>query len=301
MNLNSFIYAIEIERCGSINRAAQNLYLSQSNLSSCIKSLEEELGYKIFNRTSKGIAPTPEGYLFLQSAKAIQSELEKIQNIPSHINSAADISLSATWSSQFLRNFIDFKAKNQPNIQDSYKETGLIQNFQDIQENRYLLAIFYCFHSRAAHHEEEAQKTNLSVELLASDIPAVALLSKKHPLAQMSSLSLIDIHRYPLALFEDFEDADWSDILNVPPHHNLLYLFDRGAIDDTLLFSNYISVVKKGSIRISDDDKIMELPINDLNDSLDIFLLKHRSYALNNREKAFLRYFKKHLSEDSRE
>lgn len=71
MNLNSFIYAIEIERCGSINRAAQNLYLSQSNLSSCIKSLEEELGYKIFNRTSKGIAPTPEGYLFLQAAKAI--------------------------------------------------------------------------------------------------------------------------------------------------------------------------------------------------------------------------------------
>ena len=65
MNLNSLIYAIEIERCGSINRAAQNLYLSQSNLSSSIKALEEEVGYKIFIRTSKGIAPTPEGYLFL--------------------------------------------------------------------------------------------------------------------------------------------------------------------------------------------------------------------------------------------
>lgn len=300
MNLNSFIYAIEIERCGSINRAAQNLYLSQSNLSSSIKSLEDELGYKIFNRTSKGIAPTPEGYLFLQSAKAIQAELDKIYNIPFCINSAADISLSATWSSQFLRNFIDFKAKNQPNIQDSYKETGLIQNFQDIQENRYRLAIFYCFHSRAAYHQEEAQKTNLAVELLASDIPAVALLSRNHPLSKKTVLSLKDIHRYPLALFEDFEDADWIDILKVSPRQNLLYLFDRGAIDDTLLFSNYISVVKKGSIRVSEDDQIMELPISDLDDTLDIFLLKHRSYALNHREKAFIRYFKKHITESER-
>lgn len=297
MNLNSFIYAIEIERCGSINRAAQNLYLSQSNLSASIKALEDELGFKIFNRTSKGIVPTPEGYLFLQSAKAINSELDKVYNIACCINSVADISLSATWSSHFLRNFIDFKAKNQPNIQDSYKETGLIQNFQDIQEHRYRLAIFYCFHSRAAYHQEEAQKTNLSAELLASNIPAVALLSKNHPLAQKTGLSLDDIHAYPLALFDNFEDADWINILKVPPRQSILYLFDRGAITDTLLSDNYISVVKKGSIRRNEDEHIVELPITDLNDDLDIFLLKHKSYALNHREKAFVRYFRKHVAE----
>lgn len=298
MNLSSFIYVIEIERCGSINRAAQNLYISQSNLSSSIKSLEEELGYKIFNRTNKGIHPTPEGYLFLQSAKAIQSELNRIYNVSSYINSAADISLSVTWSSQFLRNFIDFKDKNNPHIQDSYKETGLIQNFQDIQENRYRLSIFYCFHSRAYHHQKEANKTNLSIEILKSGIPAVAILSKKHPLAQHSFLSLSDIHQYPLALFEDFEDADWIKILKVPSRHNLLYLFDRGAIVDTLLVSNYISVVKKGSICINEEDNIVELPIIDLKDTLDVFLLKHKSYSLNNREKAYIRYFKKHISEE---
>ena len=47
MNLNSFLYVAEIERCGSINRAAQNLYTSQSNLSTALKSLEEELGYSV--------------------------------------------------------------------------------------------------------------------------------------------------------------------------------------------------------------------------------------------------------------
>ena len=160
--------------------------------------------------------------------------------------------------------------------------------------------MFYCFHSRASYHQEEARKTNLEVELLAAEIPAVALLSKNHPLANKEALLLEDIHRYPLALFEDFEDADWIDILKVPPQQHRLYLFDRGAIDDTLLFSNYISVVKKGSIRLKEDDKIIELPIVDLNDTLDIFLLKHRSYSLNNREKAFLRYFRRHIVSEMR-
>ena len=48
MNLNSFVYVAEVERCGSINRAAQNLYTSQSNLSTALKALEDELGYPIF-------------------------------------------------------------------------------------------------------------------------------------------------------------------------------------------------------------------------------------------------------------
>ena len=49
MNLNSFLYVAEIERCGSIAGAAQNLYTSQSNLSTALKSLEEELGCRCLN------------------------------------------------------------------------------------------------------------------------------------------------------------------------------------------------------------------------------------------------------------
>lgn len=295
MNLNALLYVIEIGRCGSINRAAQNLYISQSNLSSTIKMLENELGYKIFNRTSKGIAPTPEGYLFLQSAKAIQTELEKIQTIPSRLHSSEDISISCTWSSWFLRNFMDFKAQNHPEIRDSYKETGLIQNFQDIQENNYRLALFYCFHSRTEHHQNEARRTNLAVELLAENIPAVVLVSNKHPLSRKESVTLEDIHSYPLVLFEDFEREDWKDILKISKVQQILYLFDRGSIVDILMSGDYISVIKKGTITKTTENQLVELPIADLNDNLDILLLKHKAYSLNNREKAFIRYLKKHM------
>lgn len=296
MNLNSFSYVIEIERCGSINRAAQNLYISQSNLSSALKALEDELGYHIFSRTSKGITPTTEGYFFIQAAKAISMELDKIYNIPSLTNPSADISLSCTWSSQFYCSFMNFKAKNHPEIRDSYKETGLIQNFQDVQENRYRLALFYCFHSRTAYHQDEARKTNLIAELLVESLPVVALMSVNHPLADRGSLSLSDIHVYPLVLFEDFENEDWQNILRISPSQKVLYLFDRGGIEDTCLQSNFVSIIKKGSVTMFPASQLIEIPIHDLDDSLDILLLKHKTYTLNRREKAFIRQFKKDIA-----
>lgn len=290
MNLNSFSYVIEIGRCGSINRAAQNLYLSQSNLSSSIRALEDELGYQIFTRTSRGIIPTAEGYLFIQSAKAILEEIDKIYNVPSRINTNADISLSCTWSSNFLRRFIEFKANNHPKICDSYKETGLIQNFQDVQENQYRMAIFYCFHSRTKHHIREAKQTNLSVSLLMENIPAVTLVSREHPLAKKETVTLSDIHSYPLALFENFESADWLNVLRIPISQQILYLFDRGGIVDALQNNHYISVTKQGAIA-SEETNLIEIPIEDLKDTLDVLLLKHTAYTPNYRETAFLKFF----------
>lgn len=48
-------YIIEIYNCGSINKAAKKLFLSQSSLSSSIRELEQELGIEIFNRSNKGL------------------------------------------------------------------------------------------------------------------------------------------------------------------------------------------------------------------------------------------------------
>ena len=78
MNIKHLSYVVEICRCGSINKAAQNLYISQSSLSSSVKSLEEELHYQLFRRKNSGIELTEEGKLFLESAKKILAEAEKI-------------------------------------------------------------------------------------------------------------------------------------------------------------------------------------------------------------------------------
>ncbi len=61
MNLLYLQYAAEIGKTGSINRAEENLYMGQFNLSRAIKELEASLGITIFARSSKGMVPTPQG------------------------------------------------------------------------------------------------------------------------------------------------------------------------------------------------------------------------------------------------
>lgn len=61
MRLEDLKYLVEIERCGSINQAAQNLFLSHSTLSYIVQSIEQELGYPIFLRSKRGVTPTPRG------------------------------------------------------------------------------------------------------------------------------------------------------------------------------------------------------------------------------------------------
>ena len=78
LNTDLFRAAIEIEQCGSISHAAANLFVSQPNLSAQIKTLEQTLGYKIFERSNTGVKVTEPGKLFLDSARIIVSELENI-------------------------------------------------------------------------------------------------------------------------------------------------------------------------------------------------------------------------------
>ena len=55
MTLLQMSYILEVDRCGSMNRAAQNLFLSQSALSAAIAEVERELGVTVFLRTNRGV------------------------------------------------------------------------------------------------------------------------------------------------------------------------------------------------------------------------------------------------------
>lgn len=61
MQVNHLRYFAEVARCGSINQAAQLLFISPQALSSSIASLEAELGYKLFKRYHHGMVLTEPG------------------------------------------------------------------------------------------------------------------------------------------------------------------------------------------------------------------------------------------------
>lgn len=295
MNLNSFLYVAEIERCGSINRAAQNLYTSQSNLSTALKSLEDELGYPIFKRTSNGSVPTPEGYLFIQSAKAILAEMEKIKGIPLRVGIGDTISITCNWSAQILQSLVDFKEQDHPETHDTYRETSIRQNFECIYENQYCLAIIDCFHTLSEMYQERAANTKLEAVVMKECVPAVALMSRHHPLAHQESVTMKEIYAYPLVLFEDYQDPEQHRLLKLQPRQQILYLFDRGSLLDVVQTSNSISILKKNTYVDSAQYGIAELPIRDCPDSYDIVMLKRSYYQMNRREEAFIRYLQAQL------
>ena len=96
MNLKQLEYVVEISRSGSINKAAQNLYLAQPSLSAYVRQLEQELGFSIFRRKNSGIELTSEGKLMLLSAKLIMEEVDRIRRIPTLFDSQRNLSISGT-------------------------------------------------------------------------------------------------------------------------------------------------------------------------------------------------------------
>ena len=65
MELKDFQYLITLADEGSVSKAADKLYMSQSSLSQALQQYESELGVKLFLRTSKGIHPTANGEVFI--------------------------------------------------------------------------------------------------------------------------------------------------------------------------------------------------------------------------------------------
>lgn len=70
-------YFIEVARFQSYTKAAANLYISQPALSKQMKLLEEELGFTLFNRSSKGVQLTIKGQAFYRDLDPLFKNIEK--------------------------------------------------------------------------------------------------------------------------------------------------------------------------------------------------------------------------------
>ena len=64
MNTTQLECFVEVANYLNFSKAAQQLRLSQPAVSHQINTLEDELGVKLFHRTSKSVRLTQEGYLF---------------------------------------------------------------------------------------------------------------------------------------------------------------------------------------------------------------------------------------------
>ena len=79
MELRTMRYFLAVAREENMTRAAELLHVTQPTLSKALKSLEEELGKKLFVRHSFHIELTEEGVLLRKRAEDLVSMADKIQ------------------------------------------------------------------------------------------------------------------------------------------------------------------------------------------------------------------------------
>lgn len=69
-NLSSYRMFYAVAEHGNISKAAKELYISQPAISKSIQKLEDCLGVKLFDRSSRGVTLTPEGELLYTHVKS---------------------------------------------------------------------------------------------------------------------------------------------------------------------------------------------------------------------------------------
>lgn len=74
MKFEQLEQVLEVAKTGTFSQAARNLYMSQPNLSLSIRQLEEELGCRLFVRTSEGVVPTEDGKILMEHMAMIQGK-----------------------------------------------------------------------------------------------------------------------------------------------------------------------------------------------------------------------------------
>ncbi|MBL8265089.1 LysR family transcriptional regulator [Steroidobacter sp.] len=80
MELRQLRYFIAVAELGSFSRAAHRLHISQPPLSVQVKALEDELGVRLLNRTTRGASLTAAGTAFFEEARAALVRLESAKS-----------------------------------------------------------------------------------------------------------------------------------------------------------------------------------------------------------------------------
>ena len=110
----------KIAACGSISKAASQLYVSQPAVSLSIKQLEKELGVKLFIRSQRGVQLTVEGNLLYNYARqgcfAFAAGEEKLREVQGLQAGEVRIGASDMTLKYYLLPYLEIFRKKFPNV-----------------------------------------------------------------------------------------------------------------------------------------------------------------------------------------
>lgn len=197
MNILHLKYAVEVANTGSINKAAENLYMNQPNLSRAIKELEDSLGITVFERTSRGMKVTPDGEEFLGYARKILKQIDEVESI--YRNGRSDkqrFSISVPRACYISDAFARFTKKiGGGSMELFYKETNSMRAINNILHSDYKLGIIRYASNYDKYFKNMLDEKELAYEMI-TEFQYVLVMSAKHPLAGVEQVKMADLEPY---------------------------------------------------------------------------------------------------------
>jgi DNA-binding transcriptional LysR family regulator len=184
---------IEVSRLSSFSRAAEKRFRTQPAISSQIRSLEEEVGAKLLDRSGGKVSLTASGKLFLKfseetldARKAATVAIAETERVP-----RGEIVVGAnegTCLHILPEVFAHFK-KQYPDVSVSIRRADYAKILESVIDNSVDFGVV----------SMPVTDNRLTAVLIHKD-ELVLIVTPKHPLAKLKCASAADIAQYPLVM-----------------------------------------------------------------------------------------------------
>ena len=245
MQLDYLKYLIAIKEYGSMNKAAEHLYMSQQNISKAVKRLEEEFGYKIFTGSARKQVFTEEGERLYQYALQYETQrnvlLERLtEKSLKNINGTVRIGAMSTTSAMVLPQILASYYKDYPNITLQIVD-GMITELKDMLTKQEIdMAIVIVAQIHWNDCEEFAPEIQKDVLIEGNNC---CWVSRKNPLSRQKEITIEQMVQYPavvnarsdLAMMKNIYAA-YGGKLKIAMENENPYVLSKFTADDFGLF-----------------------------------------------------------------
>lgn len=299
MTLQQLKYVITISKSGSMHTAADELFITQPNLSKAIKDLELEMGITIFNRTNKGVLLTDDGTKFLSYARQVVEQANLLEDIYKNKESIKRIFAISSQHYGFVVNaFVKLvETLGKDTYEFSLRECKTYDVINDVKDGRSELGVIYFSRFNSEIMKKVISSNGLSYEFLFEAKPHV-LLSKNHPLANKERLTLDDLDGYPRLSYD--QGLNNSFYYSEEPHalesvSKAIVVSDRATLFNILIGLNGYTI-SSGMISSSlDGNNIISIPL-ETDEVMDLVYIYDSDKPMKEITKQYLAILREYIS-----
>jgi DNA-binding transcriptional LysR family regulator len=233
MTLQQLKYVTAIADCGSLNEAAKRLFVSQPSLSSSIRELEKEIGIEIFQRSNRGVIPTPEGGEFLGYARQVYAQYELIENRYISKKAKHKFSVSAQHYTFAVKAFVELvKRVGMDDYEFAVYETKTFEIIEDVRDYKSEIGILYLDDFNEKVLTKLIRENNLEFTELFR-CPTYVFLWRGHPLAGEREITMAQLADYPCLSFDQGTNNSFylaEEVMSTYDYRRRIKTSDRATV-----------------------------------------------------------------------